>query len=293
MAYNYQILDVFTETALTGNPLAVVYDADGIDTARMQAIAAEFNLSETIFIKTPADEKHDVSARIFTPKAELPFAGHPTVGAAVALARRGIGRDGSIAIELPAGLVRAATKIDGDTGRAAFDAPLLPKAGGVSIDPLAAAGALKIAPDAIGFGNYAPTGAFSGPRFSVVPVREPAVLGGIAVDTSLWASAFADGWRAVYVVAPNGERRFQVRMFAPLGGIPEDPATGSAAVAFAALYVEAEKPGDGTHALTIVQGVEMGRPSNLYLGVEIEGGALKRVELSGEAVVIAEGKLFL
>ncbi|MCF3932743.1 PhzF family phenazine biosynthesis protein [Acuticoccus sp. M5D2P5] len=292
MPYPYQILDVFTEAPLAGNPLAVVYDADGLDTEHMFRIAAEFNLSETIFIRAPADPANDVSARIFTPKAELPFAGHPTVGAAVALARRGVGADGAIAMEVPAGLVRA--RVDGtDTTRAAIDAPLLPKAGGVKVDPMAAAAALGLHADAIGFDDYAPTGAFSGPRFTVVPVKDATILGRIALHHSLWHTAFAQDWRAVYVVARRGDAAFQTRMFAPEMGVEEDPATGSAAVAFAAVFAEAERPADGAHAITITQGMEMGRPSELSLLVEIEGGKPARVELSGAAVVVAEGTLLL
>ena len=287
MPHAFEILDVFTRTPLEGNPLAVVHAADDLDVGRMQAIAAEFNLSETIFIRAPAEAGNTASARIFTPARELPFAGHPTVGAAVALGLAH-GAD-AVAIELPAGTVHCT--VDRPAGRAAFDAPKRPELVPGEPDAGIVAEALGLPVDAIGFGGLAIAQATSGPTFTVVPVREAGLLACITLNRAVWQSAFGEGFGAAYVIAPEGEGAYRARMFAPLDGIAEDPATGSAAVAFAAVFASATAPADGLHAILIRQGVEMGRPSVLHIEVEMVAGAIGRVGLSGEAVVIASGRL--
>ncbi|MBJ3778608.1 PhzF family phenazine biosynthesis protein [Acuticoccus mangrovi] len=288
MPYPYQILDVFTATPLAGNPLAVVFDADGIAPVRMQKIAQEFNLSETIFMLTPSDPAHTAAARIFTPAHELPFAGHPTVGGAVALSRRAAEALAMVTLELPGGLVRCAVTHDAAAGAAAFDAPILPSVveGAPGMATLACA--LGLAEADIGFGSYRPCRATSGPGFTMVPVADVSALSRIALDRAALAE-FGAGWQSVYVFAPKDAGGFQVRMFAPLGGIEEDPATGSAAVALAAVVMAAEALPDGLQSIAIAQGIEMGRPSAVTLCLEVEAGALARVELSGEAVLVAEG----
>lgn len=286
MPYAYEILDVFTDTPLTGNPLAVVHDADGLEAPAMQTIAAEFNLSETVFLARSA-AGHMADARIFTPRRELPFAGHPAIGTAVALAARH--GTAEVAFAIPAGLVRA--RVEG--GRAAFDAPQLPTvfAEGLPAEPVAAALGLEVA--AVGFAAMRTCHVGVGPGFTIVPVDGPQRLDAIALDLAGWGGAFAAGFEAAFVVAPDGPGRFRARMFAPRDGIMEDPATGSAAVAFAGLWAASERPGEGVHRLAIVQGVEMGRRSEIGLEVEIAGGLLARVRLSGAAVRIAEGMLLV
>mgnify|MGYP001791712651 CR=1 FL=1 len=281
MALAYQIWDVFTDTPLSGNPLAIVRDTVGLSLEKMQAIAAEFNLSETVFVGEPS-EGADASLRIFTPRKELPFAGHPTVGTSVALG----GDGGKLTLSVPAGLVHA--RVDGD--RAALDAPIvpsiLPGAPGVE-----AAGPLGLKPEDIGFDGIAvPVVATSGPSFTVVPVKSVAALSSIKVNEAALAEVFGDTHSEVFAVTPV-EGGYRARMFAPLFGIAEDPATGAASVAFAAVVA----PSDGLQErrFTIHQGVEMGRPSQIEIAYEIDAGVLSRVELSGSAVCIARGELLL
>lgn len=294
MSHDYQIFDVFTDTPMAGNPLAVVFDADDLTESVMQSIAAEFNLSETVFFGRPADPANTAAMRIFTPKSELPFAGHPTVGGAVAQALAGAGGAGEIMLELKAGTVRCAVSAADRTGRAAFDAPLVPWLADRSADAALVADALGLAAGDLGFGGLAPVVAASGPEFTVVPVARVETLGRIGLDRSVWARAFGEDMAAAFCVAPDGAGGYRARMFAPFVGIEEDPATGAAAVAFCAvLAAAAGTPGDGETDFTIVQGVEMGRTSRLEVSFQMAGGKLRRVRLAGEAVKLAEGRLLI
>lgn len=282
MTLAYQIWDVFTETPLTGNPLAVVLGADELDTATMQAIAGEFNLSETVFVSAGTDGA-DASLRIFTPASELPFAGHPTVGSAVAL---GQGRD-AIALALTAGRVNAVLL----GNRAAFDAPLIPTLSEGAPSAEAAAIPLGLSAQDIGFpGAPMPVRARSGPSFTLVPIADPSAVSRIQVDGAGLAGVFGEDHSAIFAVAHDGDG-YRARMFAPVFGIAEDPATGAASVAFAALI--GPILGDGEHAVQIVQGVEMGRRSEIGLNFSVTNGELVRVGLSGSAVCVARGELLV
>ncbi|MEM7694591.1 MAG: PhzF family phenazine biosynthesis protein [Pseudomonadota bacterium] len=283
MGRPYQVFDVFTREPLTGNPLAVVFEADDLDGDRCQAIAKEFNLSETIFLGTP--RQGAFHARIFTPAHEMPFAGHPTVGGAIAAAAR---YDLSeLTFELPAG--PAVCQIS--DGAATIVAPKVPEClPGVPSDEALAA-LLGVETGAIGCGALRPTRATSGPQWTIVPVASLEVLAGLSLDTAR-LPALGEGFENVYIITKKLDGAFQCRMFAPSAGVPEDPATGSAAVAFTALVVAAEAPGDGAHTLNIVQGVEMGRRSEIVVAADVSGGAITKVRLSGAAVKVAEGTLF-
>ncbi|WP_226573125.1 PhzF family phenazine biosynthesis protein [Acuticoccus sediminis] len=282
----YEILDVFTGTPLAGNPLAVVHEADGLSTDRMQAIAAEFNLSETIFLHAPQGDA--VPARIFTPRDEMPFAGHPTVGGSIAQAlKTGASQ---LALTLPAGRVDV-TITGGDVRRATFDAPVLPRAEPLDIAVEDLARLVNLDPADIVTDTYRPARITSGPWFTAIPVRRVAALADARFMTG-HVGVLGDAPRSLYLVA-KGADGYRARMFAPFSGIEEDPATGSAAVALAAMVLAAETPPDGTHAVAIRQGVEMGRASDITISAEVAGGALKRVSLSGEAVVIARGTLLV
>jgi len=270
MGHPYQILDVFTDRPLAGNPLAVVFDADDLATDDMQRIAGEFNLSETVFFLTPESAAHSARMRIFTPVSEMPFAGHPTVGGAVAFAlARGNGA-AAVNLSLPAGPVAATFAPRPGGGVASFDAPLVPKVVDGTADPAAIATALGLSPADLGFEGLVPVGASSGPTFTMVPLGNASSLARIRLDTTNWAAAFAQPLSAAFCVARTGPATFQARMFAPLQGITEDPATGSAAVAFAALLAPLLPP-DGTHEITIDQGIEMGRPSAIGLAITLSG----------------------
>jgi trans-2,3-dihydro-3-hydroxyanthranilate isomerase len=298
MARRYKIFDVFTERPLAGNPLAVVLEADGLDGAAMQAIAREFNLSETVFVLKSENPAHSARLRIFTPVRELPFAGHPTVGAAICLARErfdGPGEhDAVIVLEEGVGPVRCGVKLSGDGGFAEFDCPRLPARAGEPASKAVIAAALGLAPAEIGFENHFPTAWSAGNPFDFVPVRNMAVLAKAEPNRSEWGQAFKTGKAFLYTRETEGhDHSFRARMFAPAVGIEEDPATGSAVAAFAGPVHEFDDPPDGDHAAMIEQGYEMGRPSLIRLEMTVEGGALAAVRIGGHGVKTAEGVLTL
>lgn len=299
MKRRFTVLDVFTSTRLAGNPLAVVHDGDGLDTARMQAIAREFNLSETVFVLPPADLAHRAALRIFTPGRELPFAGHPTVGTAVLLALLDAadGRASSeFVLEEKVGPVPCKVAVNGaEAGRATFTLPRLPQ----EVEPAASAemlaGALGLAPDEIGFDTHRPTVYSAGVAFTMVPVasREAvarARVAGAAFDRAVAAAPNGNAFVYCRETAEAGHH-YHSRMFWPETGITEDPATGSAVAAFAGAVMRFENPGDGAHRLVIEQGYEMGRPSQITLGLEVRGGGLVSASIGGEAVLVSEGVL--
>lgn len=287
MPYTYQIWDVFTDTPLAGNPLAVVFDVDDLASDRWQRVAAEFNLSETLVLGRPEGAGR-WPARIFMPRGELPFAGHPTVGGAIALGSRDSADE--VTFLLKAGETRCG--LSEGRRRAHVRAPVKPvlEPGVPAREALAAA--VGLPPATIGTPALSPARAYAGPRFTIVPLAEPADLSRVRIDR-VAVAALGEAFTGVYVIAPTEAGRFACRMFAPLSGIEEDPATGSAAVAFAALWTEATAPADGTHTLTLRQGEDMGRPSDIMAAVTVEGGAVTSVELSGTAVMVAEGTLHL
>ncbi|MCJ2138082.1 PhzF family phenazine biosynthesis protein [Methylobacterium sp. J-026] len=292
MARRFVTLDVFTAQRLAGNPLAVVLDAEGLDAAAMQAIAREFNLSETVFVLPPTQARHRARLRIFTPGRELPFAGHPTVGTAVLLALRDPARGDARAfgLEEEIGVVPCVveTLADGSGGRARFRLPVLPDYLGPAPEPALLASLLGLEPRDIGTGRHAPSRHGVGPRFTCVPVGSVAAL-----DAARPAQAPEPG-DGLYLYAPDPEgtgASWRVRMFAPDLGVPEDPATGAAAAAFAGVLMQFEAMGDGTHDVAIRQGEVMGRPSAIALQLTLASGALRAVEIGGAAVIVSDGTL--
>jgi trans-2,3-dihydro-3-hydroxyanthranilate isomerase len=297
MRRRFVTLDVFTRRRYAGNPLAVVLESDGLDGAAMQAVAREFNLSETVFVLPPADPAHRARLRIFTPTSELPFAGHPTVGSAVLLNRidGGSGRR-DIVVEEGIGPVRCAVEaIDADTGRARFTLAKLPEAAGPLGDRAAIAAALGLAAGDIGFDTFVPGRWSAGVLFSFVPLAGLDAMRRCRVNTAHWTAAFGEGHgTGAYVfcretVEPG--HAFHTRMFAPLAGIPEDPATGSGAAALAGIIARYGRPADGEHELAIEQGYEMGRPSLIRLSMTVKAGQLTAGAIAGEAVVASEGTI--
>lgn len=286
--------DVFTDTPFAGNPLAVVFDADGLSDARMQMIAREFNLSETVFVRAPKDERHEASVRIFTPGKELPFAGHPTIGCAVALAERNHGRGAAhdllLVLEEKIGPVRCGVKLAREGASfAEFGVPKLSEPAGADPGFEAAAQALGLQPEDIGFGAHAPSVYSAGVPFAMVPVASLEALAR-ARPTAELSSSLGATEVFVYARAPReAEHSFRARMFAPEIGIVEDPATGSAAAAFAGVLARFEDLPDDWHTLPILQGVEMGRPSLIGLEVHIDGGQLVAARITGKAVKVSEG----
>ena len=300
MARRFQTLDVFTETALGGNPLAVVLDAEGLDDERMQAISAEFNLSETVFVFEPRDAVNSARLRIFTPKRELPFAGHPTVGAAALIAQRRASdllaaQDLRIVLEEPIGdVVCVARRRKGHALAAYFELPKLPerlKDKPPSTAEIAAG--LGLEPGDIGFDGHEPSVFSAGAPFLFVPVRSLDVIGRAAPGIMPWATKNGP---ATFVYTRESEREgsaFHARMFASAWGLYEDPATGSAVAAFAGVVQAFDRPRDGEFMLTIEQGFEMGRPSLIALGLVIENGALVSATIGGSVVIVSTGSLDL
>jgi trans-2,3-dihydro-3-hydroxyanthranilate isomerase len=269
MSRRYAILDVFTDRPLAGNPLAVVLDSDGLDDARMQAIAREFNLSETVFVTPPANPVHGAAIRIFTPQRELPFAGHPTVGTAVLLAgerlKQGEGLVESVMVlEEKVGPVRCGVLLtETDVGgHAVFDVPRVPEAVPALLDHEAIAAALGLIPGEIGFENHLPSAFSAGTPYVFVPVRDLDAIARAAAVPSHWSAALRGASHAMYLYtrATIGVgRQFHARCFAPDAGIIEDPATGGAAAAFPGAIHRFDAHPAGSHTFIIEQGFEMGR----------------------------------
>lgn len=300
MDRRYAILDVFTDRPLAGNPLAVVLDAGGLSDQEMQTIAAEFNLSETVFVLPPERPVHTAAVRIFTPRHELPFAGHPTVGTAVFLAmqrlKRGEGVAESVVIlEEKVGPVRCGAFIGGARrGHAVFDVPRAPEAIASRLDVETLASALGLRPAEIGFENHEPSTFSAGTPYAFVPVRDLDVLANARVVPERWPAALGNASHAMYLYcrAPVAAgNQFRARCFAPGAGIAEDPATGGAAAAFPGVIVRFDQPPAGSHTYVIEQGFEMGRPSRIGLEVDVKSGSELAVRVSGDAVLIAEGAL--
>ena len=296
----YTILDVFTDRALAGNPLAVVLDGEGLGDAAMQAIAAEFNLSETVFVLPPADPRHRAALRIFTPGRELPFAGHPTVGTAVLLGildHGGAPATASFGLEEQVGLVPCTVAVRGDsTGTATFTLPRLPAEIAEPAATAAIAAAVGLDAAEIGFDGHVPSVFSAGVGYTYVPVRSREAVTRARVRADAWAAIQpADHANAFLYTreATEPSHAFHARRFAPGFGISEDPATGSAVAGFAGVVMRFDRPADGEHMLVVEQGYAMGRPSQIRLGLSVAGGALVRATIGGTAVVIADGTLRL
>jgi trans-2,3-dihydro-3-hydroxyanthranilate isomerase len=300
-ARRYLLLDVFAGKPLEGNPLAVVLDAEGLDTARMQAITREFNLSETVFVRPPDDPAHAARIRIFCPDYEMPFAGHPTVGSAVALWReRGDGDGAVLVLEENIGPVRCTVTGDEASAFAEFVVPRL--ASTIDAAPAEAeiAAALGLDPSEIGLAGHAVGAWTAGVPYVTVPVKGLAAIRRIGFDPHRWRPVAPDqagGQKAsayVYCRETEGpDCSYHARMFTPAGNGWEDPATGSAAAAFVGAFVACERPADGSHDVWIEQGIEMGRPSRIRLQVDVENGRATAARIGGEAVIVGRGEIYV
>jgi trans-2,3-dihydro-3-hydroxyanthranilate isomerase len=297
----YYVLDVFTDRALGGNPLAAIVDCDGLDTAAMQRIAGEFNLSETIFVFPPQDPINTARLRIFTPQRELPFAGHPTVGAAILVAELRAaallrGQDLRVVIEETIGtIVCTVSHRSNQAHRAHFIMPKLPSRLTPPKDNSAIAAALGLAASDIGFDRHIPTVYSAGVPFTFVPLASRDAIARAKPRTDIFEAAFGANMPAYLYTREAAEagHEFHARMFAPAFGVGEDPATGSAVAAFAGVVMAFEKMKDGSHALSIEQGYEIGRPSLITLTLDVEQSVLVEAGISGAAVFVAEGTLDL
>lgn len=303
MQRNYAIYDVFTAERLKGNPLAVVFDGDGLDTVGMQAIAREFNLSETVFVQRPENPAHTARLRIFTPGRELPFAGHPTVGTAVALAERAgdaLPFDKVSVLEENVGPVRCAIRLrEGAAAFAEFDLPQKSVELKLddAIDRQGVADALSVSIKHIGMENHVAGIWSAGVPFLCVPVKDLTTLAEVDFDTQLWerVAPLVGGHLVsayIYCRGQNGVQ-FHARMFSPDMGIAEDPATGSAVAAMSGLIPHFDQLTDGYHPVVVMQGVEMGRASKIHLHLDVQNGEILRARIGGEAVRVASGMLEL
>ena len=293
-----RIYDVFTDRAGEGSPLAVVLDADGLDTDAMQQIAEDFGLSETTFVLPPERAAHSAAVHIFTPAHELPFAGHPTVGTAIALfEERAVNDTMMLVLEEAVGPVRCVVTRDRDGIFAEFDLPVLPYKLPGELDKGSVAAALGLGPHEIGFENHAIAVWSAGVPYVLVPVHDLEAAGRAKADPGLWSQLAPEegGIPAeayVYCRETVGHSsQFHARMFGASSGIVEDPATGSAVAALAGQIAEADGLLDGDHAIAIEQGIEMGRPSLIRLSLEIDAGRISAARIGGHAVKIKEGVL--
>lgn len=282
----FHIYDVFTDRAFSGNPLAVVMGANGLSTVQMQTIARQFNLSETIFVMAPRDPAHTARVRIFFPTAEIPFAGHPTIGCALHLSG---GEDCRILLEEEAGLVPVEIR----AGAAEFIAPKLPVKHPGEADIALIAEALDLPQSAIGFDGHIPGIWQGGPAFLYVPVVDLSALSRARPVEPGWSRLMeAAGVDSAYLYSPEGDR-FRSRMYSPTAGIPEDPATGSASAILAAQLLMNGALREGTNRIELRQGIEMGRPSQIRLTAEVRGGELHRIRIGGNAVPVAKGHIHI
>ncbi len=289
MAWHFHTVDVFTDQPFGGNPLAVVPDARGLSSVAMQRIAAEFNLAETTFVLAPDDPAHDAKVRIFTPRAEVPFAGHPNIGTAFVLGRLRGGGD-RLVFEETAGLVAVdLMREDGAIVGATLTAPQ-PLSRGETVAAEAIATCVGLAAADIATGRHQPLVASVGMGFVIAELADQAALARARpnVDAIGRLPRAATGLH-LYVAGADGA--LATRMFAPLYGVPEDPATGSANAALAALLADLAPAADAKLTFRIVQGVEMGRPSLLAAEVDKARGAVTRVRIGGRCVAMMEGRV--
>lgn len=278
---DYLVYDVFTATAFGGNQLAVFPDAQGLPEDRLQAITREFNFSEATFVYPPDDPAHTARVRIFTPTREVPFAGHPTIGTAIALHDLGAGSD--MVLELGVGPIPCHV---GEAG-ASFTTPVPLE---MIAHPAASlvAEALGLPAAAVRTDRHVPVQASLGLAFVLVELADRAALAAAhpVIEACRRGAALHPAGLdfAIFAYVRHGEA-VEARMFAPLDNMPEDPATGSASATLGAYL--AQLPG-GPQRLGISQGVDMGRPSQI--GVLVGAGG---VTVTGQAVKTMAGRLFL
>lgn len=301
MQLRFATVDVFTTRQFGGNPLAVVLDGQGLSTFEMQAIAAEFNLSETTFVLPPRAAEHTAEVRIFTPRAEMPFAGHPNVGTAFVLARHGeaCGRPitgDRLVFEEKAGLVGMDILRDGGVVSGARLAAPQRFAAGKAIAADKVSEACRLPAAAVTAARHAPVIASCGAPFVIAELTDRAALTAATPRSDAFHRHFAGeavNGALLYVRGEDGTADVHCRMFAPLHGIPEDPATGSANVALAGLLASLRPESELALKLTILQGVDMGRPSLMAASATKRGGKVVETTIGGSCVEVMTGQLTL
>lgn len=290
-SYRFIIADVFTEQAFGGNQLAVIPDARGLSDRAMQALAREFNFSESTFVFPADDPTHAFRVRIFTPAAELPFAGHPTVGTAAVLAREGlIPRSGTVVFEEGVGPVQ----VDVEVSETRAFAQLILNAQVQHPDespPLeSAAAVLSLPAGAVRDAWFASVGV----PFTYIHLQDRETVDAAKLDQAAWAERFADAFGPhLFFFAGDTSVGGQLyaRMFAPAMGIAEDPATGAACATLAGSLAQRHPDRDGLFNWQIEQGVKMGRPSHIEASAVKQDGRTIRVIAGGSAVLVAQGTI--
>ena len=301
MLLQFETVDVFTSDQFSGNPLAVVLNAQGLSTGQMQAIAAEFNLAETTFVLPPRDAAHTAEVRIFTPRMEMPFAGHPNIGTAFVLARAGNSYGRAVAkdrvlFEEKAGLVPIDILTNGASviGARLASPQRLSVGGEVPSELVASACGLSI--DDIESGNHRPCISSCGAAFILAEVRTRAALASATARSDVFhreVSQYPVTSILIYTQVEEDGIDIRARMFAPHHGIPEDPATGSANVALIGLLAKLAPEADLSLSKTILQGFEMGRPSLLYAEATKQNSVVTDTFIGGRCVPVMSGTIEL
>ncbi len=301
MQLHFQTVDVFTGTQFAGNPLAVVLNAEGLSTQQMQAIASEFNLAETTFVRPPKDPAHTAEVRIFTPRSEMPFAGHPNVGTAFVLAGAGVcygrpvGRD-SVIFEEKAGLVPIEILHDNGMVVGANLASPQPLSVGAEISGQLVASACGIALDDIATANHRPCIASCGAPFILAELKSRTALASANPNGDVFrleVTKYPAVSIMIYTQVSEPDIHIRARMFAPHLNIPEDPATGSANVALIGLLAKLRPEANLSLSKTIAQGVEMGRTSILEAKAEKRNGVVTATFIGGRCVPVMSGTIEL
>jgi trans-2,3-dihydro-3-hydroxyanthranilate isomerase len=301
-SYEFVTADVFTASRFGGNQLAVFPRADGLDPTLMQQIAREFNFSETTFVLPPSDPRHTRRVRIFTPGAELPFAGHPTVGTAFALAVLGeiplTGSETRIVLEEGVGPVPVTIRADnGAAGFAQLSVAKLPETGPPAPPAPDIARALGLEPGDVLDTPRGVEAVSCGVPFLFVPLRSRDALGRCRVRLDEFDRTLSGYWtNMVFVFCREPElpgSDYRGRMFAPGIGVLEDPATGSACAAFAGYLAARDDRQEGTLRWVVEQGFEMGRPSLLEIEADKHRGGITAVRVGGNSVLVSRGEFFV
>jgi trans-2,3-dihydro-3-hydroxyanthranilate isomerase len=303
MNARYITCDVFTDHTFGGNQLAVFPDASGIPPELMHPIAKEFNYSETTFVLPPSDPKHTRRVRIFTPGGELQFAGHPTVGTAHVLAATGaIALNGdvtSVVLEEGVGPVPVSIRAEGKRPTfAQLSVAQLPQVGPPPPDAKTLAAMLSLSPrDLPDDDSLVPQAVSCGTPFLFVPLRDRKAVARAKIRIDIYEDALRDYYtNKVFLFALDPEHDghdVRARMFAPAIGVPEDPATGSAAVGLGGYLAARDPRADGTLRWVVEQGFEMGRPSILEVEVDKRRGEITAARVGGETVLVCEGSIRL
>jgi trans-2,3-dihydro-3-hydroxyanthranilate isomerase len=301
--YTFYTLDVFTDRIFGGNPLAVFPDGSGLDTEQMQAVAREFNISETVFVLPPDRPDHTRKLRIFTPGTELPFAGHPTIGTAHLLSTIGEilleGPETQIVFEEGVGPVPVTIYgTDGNPTQAQLSAAQMPETGALPPSNADLAEVLSLNEDDI-LVDPAPNAVSCGVGFLFIMLKDIDALARAQLRHEAWERLLSDYWAPhPYLLTPSGsfgvggpDSKYQVRMFAPAMGIVEDPATGAAATALAGYLAPLLALKNGTAFWSVDQGVEMGRPSRLEIEADISKGVITGIRVSGNSVMVSQGEM--